>query len=407
MSHDVTGKAAIIPAPTNRQTRRQPALAPRLRWSEPLGVGAPLTMMTDPAGAATRRQRLHPRHLRRWRVRLRRRPGTGQRAGRVELTGGRHRARQPRARATGWPPPTAACSATATPSSTAPPAPSSSSAPIVGIVATADGKGYYLVAADGGVFAFGDAKFHGSAGNLKLVAPIVGLSITSTGAGYYLVGADGGVFTFGDAAYAGNLYSTFSGPSPDGPAVGIAADPAGPGYLIATAQGAIVSYGGAPFFGSPSLSGVTPAEPLVSVTYEPGGTGLLGHRGRRRYLQLQPVRDVGHGIDGHARHHRERPLLRLRSRRVARRDRHPRQRGRLRPDPLSQPFPGREHAHQTQVTKSPSREGPSRPLYTPDVGASCGVARGRRGGDAGSRHDRRGRDRGPRPPAPGEHGPEV
>ena len=36
-------------------------------------------------------------------------------------------------------------------------------APVVGIAATPDGGGYWLVAADGGVFAFGDARFFGSA----------------------------------------------------------------------------------------------------------------------------------------------------------------------------------------------------------------------------------------------------
>src|SRR5664279_4910510 len=38
-------------------------------------------------------------------------------------------------------------------------------APVVGIAATADGGGYWLVAADGGVFTFGDARFAGSLGN--------------------------------------------------------------------------------------------------------------------------------------------------------------------------------------------------------------------------------------------------
>jgi hypothetical protein len=33
---------------------------------------------------------------------------------------------------------------------------------ISGIVATADGQGYWLIAKDGGVFAFGDATFYGS-----------------------------------------------------------------------------------------------------------------------------------------------------------------------------------------------------------------------------------------------------
>ena len=37
-------------------------------------------------------------------------------------------------------------------------------APIVGIEASATGRGYWLVAADGGVFTFGDARFHGSTG---------------------------------------------------------------------------------------------------------------------------------------------------------------------------------------------------------------------------------------------------
>lgn len=41
-------------------------------------------------------------------------------------------------------------------------------APIVGIASTPTGKGYWLVAADGGVFAFGDAAFFG---NVEYVKP--------------------------------------------------------------------------------------------------------------------------------------------------------------------------------------------------------------------------------------------
>ncbi|MDQ1499828.1 MAG: hypothetical protein QOI86_3168, partial [Actinomycetota bacterium] len=36
--------------------------------------------------------------------------------------------------------------------------------------------GYWLVAIDGGTFAFGDATFLGSTGSLKLNKPVVGLS---------------------------------------------------------------------------------------------------------------------------------------------------------------------------------------------------------------------------------------
>ena len=74
----------------------------------------------------------------------------------------------------------------------------------MGIAATPDGKGYWLVAADGGVFAFGDAGFYGSTGGKKLNAPIVGMAATPDGKGYWLVAADGGVFAFGDATFHGS-----------------------------------------------------------------------------------------------------------------------------------------------------------------------------------------------------------
>jgi hypothetical protein len=51
-------------------------------------------------------------------------------------------------------------------------------APIVGIAPTADGGGYWEVASDGGLFAFGDAAFHGSMGGQPLNAPIVGIAPT-------------------------------------------------------------------------------------------------------------------------------------------------------------------------------------------------------------------------------------
>jgi hypothetical protein len=48
--------------------------------------------------------------------------------------------------------------------------------PIVGIAATPDGGGYWLVASDGGVFTFGDAGYFGSMGGKKLSAPVVALA---------------------------------------------------------------------------------------------------------------------------------------------------------------------------------------------------------------------------------------
>jgi hypothetical protein len=60
-----------------------------------------------------------------------------------------------------------------------------------------------LVAADGGIFSFGDARFHGSTGSLTLNKPIVGMAGTPSGGGYWLVAADGGIFSFGDAQFYG------------------------------------------------------------------------------------------------------------------------------------------------------------------------------------------------------------
>ena len=65
-------------------------------------------------------------------------------------------------------------------------------------------RGYWLVASDGGIFAFGDAGFHGSTGDIHLNQPIVGMAATPDGQGYWLVASDGGIFTFGAAGFHGS-----------------------------------------------------------------------------------------------------------------------------------------------------------------------------------------------------------
>jgi hypothetical protein len=44
------------------------------------------------------------------------------------------------------------------------------------MAATADGKGYWLVASDGGIFNYGDAGYDGSTGAIHLNEPIVGMA---------------------------------------------------------------------------------------------------------------------------------------------------------------------------------------------------------------------------------------
>ena len=56
--------------------------------------------------------------------------------------------------------------------------------------ATPDGKGYWLVAADGGVFAFGDAAFYGSTAGSP-GDPVERLVTTASGHGYWIVQQNG------------------------------------------------------------------------------------------------------------------------------------------------------------------------------------------------------------------------
>ena len=72
---------------------------------------------------------------------------------------------------------------------------------VSGMAVTPDGKGYWLVARDGGVFAFGDATFYGSEAGKPVARPIVGMAVSPFGLGYWLVEAGGQVLAFGSAPY--------------------------------------------------------------------------------------------------------------------------------------------------------------------------------------------------------------
>jgi hypothetical protein len=121
-----------------------------------------------------------------------------------------------------------------------------SAQPLVGIVSTPSGHGYWQAAADGGVFAFGDAHFYGSMGGQHLNSPIVGMAATPSGGGYWLVAADGGVFAFGNAGF----YGSMGGKPLNKPIVGMAATPSGGGYWLVAADGGVFAFGNAGFYGS-------------------------------------------------------------------------------------------------------------------------------------------------------------
>ena len=140
-------------------------------------------------------------------------------------------------------------------------------APVVGLSPTPGGGGYWLAAIDGGVFAYGDAGFYGSAGSLHLNAPVVGMAATLDGNGYWLVAADGGVFAYGDAAFYGSAGSLHL----NAPVVGIAATPDGDGYWLVAADGGIFAYGDAAFDGSAGSLHLN--APVVGVAATSDGEG--------------------------------------------------------------------------------------------------------------------------------------
>ena len=70
------------------------------------------------------------------------------------------------------------------------------------MAASPTGDGYWLVASDGGIFAFGDAAFFGSTGAHAAEPPDRrDGGDRAAGNGYWLVASDGGIFAFGDAAF--------------------------------------------------------------------------------------------------------------------------------------------------------------------------------------------------------------
>ena len=94
--------------------------------------------------------------------------------------------------------------------------------PAKSMTPTPDGRGYWLVASDGGIFTFGDAGFFGSMGGEVLGAPVVGIMAASGGTGYREVASDGGVFGHGIAPFFGSM----GGQTLNAPIVGIAGTPA-------------------------------------------------------------------------------------------------------------------------------------------------------------------------------------
>jgi hypothetical protein len=159
------------------------------------------------------------------------------------------------------------------------------------MAATPDHKGYWLVGSDGRVFAFGDARFFGSApeppsrqgavgASNTALAQTVGIASTEDGRGYYLVSAKGGVYAFGDARFKGSCGDLYGGcPSQTRALV---PDGTGRGYWLVLADASSEAFGDAPALRDRDCLGDAAAflTPAVAAVPSPGGSGywtLLGN----------------------------------------------------------------------------------------------------------------------------------
>jgi hypothetical protein len=104
------------------------------------------------------------------------------------------------------------------------------------------------------VFTFGDAHFYGSTGAIRLNAHVVGMAATPDGQGYWLAAADGGVFSFGDARFGGCYVGLLTPGDLSVVAIASLAVGAAPDdehYMLATAGGNVAAFG----FGGGSFPG--------------------------------------------------------------------------------------------------------------------------------------------------------
>ncbi|MEZ5279239.1 MAG: hypothetical protein R2770_02105 [Acidimicrobiales bacterium] len=154
-------------------------------------------------------------------------------------------------------------------------------ADIVDAIPTPTGLGYYMLGGDGGIFAFGDARFVNSIPGIgidQLDQPAVGLVPDPDNDGYWIVAADGGVFAF-NAEFRGSFPELGLG-ALDQPVIGMT--PYGNGYLQVASDGGVFNFSNLPFSGS--LGGNPPNTPVAAITpvyplsEPPAATGQAGGR---------------------------------------------------------------------------------------------------------------------------------
>jgi hypothetical protein len=131
-----------------------------------------------------------------------------------------------------------------------------------------------MVASDGGVFSFGDARFEGSCPGIGgCSGAAVAVMPDASGNGYWLVTNSGHVYAFGDAINYGQ-------PAQSVPVTAAVRTSDGKGYWLLHADGQVAAFGDAPTFTGPygAVGGLDPATAIVT-TNDGGGVWIFSANG--------------------------------------------------------------------------------------------------------------------------------
>jgi hypothetical protein len=143
--------------------------------------------------------------------------------------------------------------------------PRSAAHDVIALVPTKDGRGYWLCDASGVVTAFGDAPVLPSLAAFKARLPIVGFTVLRSGRAGWVVNSNGDVFRIGDSSLYGNLRSRTGGVG----VAGMVRTANGKGYWIMLRDGEAAAFGDA----SPAVeppAGLAGKGPVVGITAAPG-----------------------------------------------------------------------------------------------------------------------------------------
>jgi N-acetylmuramoyl-L-alanine amidase len=155
-------------------------------------------------------------------------------------------------------------------SATAPGQPGTSGGSIAGISNPGHGEGYVTVSTSGHVTAFGGLTQVGDA-RVPSGATITDIAATPTGAGYWVLASNGAVQSFGDARILGRAPRATSATR----AIRLAARPQGDGVWVLTDDGRVAGLGAAATLGGPPSGARNPAVDLAPTRSGAGYWVLL------------------------------------------------------------------------------------------------------------------------------------